>query len=179
MSATAIERRTALYRFFDADGALLYVGISCQPEVRFTQHAADKAWWPQVARTEVVWYDDRLAAAAAEAQSILNESPLWNIATPDEDGRYTIGTGRPPWADATDEQSAMLAAIDTAVNEANQITAKAEEAKAKADAEAAAIVRRAIEEARGLGVPMREVVKRVGRGRATIYRRLGKGEKEG
>jgi hypothetical protein len=33
----ARARRTALYRMFDADNILLYIGISCQPGTRWDQ----------------------------------------------------------------------------------------------------------------------------------------------
>lgn len=76
-----------------------------------------------------------------------------------------IRVPRPTWQPTTDEQRAALAAIDQAVTEARQMeTAAAEK------------VRQAIERARGIGVPMREVVKRVGAGRATVYRRLSRGQ---
>lgn len=70
---------------------------------------------------------------------------------------------RPTWEPTTDEQRAALAAIDEAVTEARKV-----------EAEANAKVRQAIDRARTLGVPMREVVDRVGASRATVYRRQGK-----
>lgn len=70
--------RTALYRLYDEAGVLLYIGISHQPEVRFEQHAKLKEWWPQVARREVEWFDDRPSAAVAEATAIRSEDPEHN-----------------------------------------------------------------------------------------------------
>lgn len=70
--------RTALYRLYDEAGVLLYIGISHQPDVRFEQHSKVKEWWPQVARHEVQWFDDRPAAAAAEADAIRSEDPEHN-----------------------------------------------------------------------------------------------------
>jgi prevent-host-death family protein len=72
------DHRTALYRLYDEADALLYIGISHQPEVRFDQHAMAKEWWPQVARREVQWFDDRPSAAAAEAAAIRAEDPEHN-----------------------------------------------------------------------------------------------------
>lgn len=40
----------ALYRFYDAAGALLYVGITIDPGSRWRSHAHDKPWWQQVAQ---------------------------------------------------------------------------------------------------------------------------------
>lgn len=77
---TTATASTALYRLFDAADQLLYVGISTQPETRWTQHAADKPWWPLVQRREVEWHPDREAAEAAERSAIGAEEPLYNTA---------------------------------------------------------------------------------------------------
>ncbi|MFD1277406.1 hypothetical protein [Streptomyces kaempferi] len=72
--------RTALYRFFDPDGTLLYVGITNSPSARFSQHARDAAltWWPAAASSETSWYTNRLEAALAEVRAIREEKPLHN-----------------------------------------------------------------------------------------------------
>ena len=72
------DYRTALYRLYDEAGVLLYIGISHQPEVRFEQHSKLKEWWPQGARREIQWFDDRPSAAAAEADAIRSEDPEHN-----------------------------------------------------------------------------------------------------
>lgn len=74
--------RTALYRLFDANDRLLYVGISENPERRWQTHAytARATWWPQVARKTVKWYDTRPDAADAELKAIGSERPLHNLA---------------------------------------------------------------------------------------------------
>ncbi|MFC8463367.1 hypothetical protein [Streptomyces sp. NPDC057250] len=72
------DRRTALYRLYDAADVLLYIGISHQPDVRFAQHASDKPWWTDVARRDVEWHDDRPSAEAAEAEAIRAEDPEHN-----------------------------------------------------------------------------------------------------
>jgi len=71
--------RTALYRLYDGAGVLLYVGITHDPESRWTAHAATKAWWPRVAHKEVEWHGDRLIAEAAEVAAIHAELPLHNV----------------------------------------------------------------------------------------------------
>lgn len=73
------DHRTALYRFYDEGGALLYVGITANPEERFAHHRNYKAWWPEVARTAVEWFDSRRPALAAELQAIHDEQPTHNI----------------------------------------------------------------------------------------------------
>lgn len=71
--------RTALYRFYDADEALLYVGVTDDTNVRWKTHAAVKPWWPQVARKTVEWHDDRKIAEAHERRAIREENPLHNV----------------------------------------------------------------------------------------------------
>lgn len=84
------NRRTALYRLYDEAGALLYIGISHQPEVRFEQHADQKEWWPLVDRREVEWFGDRLTAATAEAAAIRSEDPEHNGTYSPRRSRKTI-----------------------------------------------------------------------------------------
>jgi len=71
------NRRTALYRLFDADDRLLYVGIAFNPEARWNEHRG-KAWWPSVVRKSVEWHPTRLVALEAEARAIEAESPRHN-----------------------------------------------------------------------------------------------------
>lgn len=70
--------RTALYRLYGRSGYLLYVGITSDPAARFSQHKADKPWWPKVARKTVEWYGSREAAAAAEIAAIRAREPRYN-----------------------------------------------------------------------------------------------------
>ena len=71
--------RTAVYRFYDARGRLLYVGITMNIKQRWAEHER-MPWWPQVARRKVVWYDTRAKAAASELKAIREEGPVHNIA---------------------------------------------------------------------------------------------------
>src|SRR5690242_3991765 len=73
--------RTALYRLYDADGRLLYVGVAADPEARWKQHARYKAdlWWSEVHRKTVQWFFSRLDALHAETTAIRIESPRYNI----------------------------------------------------------------------------------------------------
>ncbi|OII64610.1 hypothetical protein BJP40_19930 [Streptomyces sp. CC53] len=69
----------ALYRFFDGDGCLLYVGISKDPLVRWQEHTNSHKWWGSVVEYEVVWHATRAAARAAEASAIRDEAPIHNL----------------------------------------------------------------------------------------------------
>lgn len=72
-------RPTSLYRLYDADDRLLYVGISYNYWTRFGQHEGGKAWWRDVTRTTVEHFASREAALDAERQAIVDEEPLHNI----------------------------------------------------------------------------------------------------
>lgn len=69
---------TAVYRLFDADCRLLYVGIGSDYLARWKSHALRYDWWASVARKEVTWYDNRLDAAYDESRAITDENPLHN-----------------------------------------------------------------------------------------------------
>jgi hypothetical protein len=84
-----LTRRTALYRFFDAEGRLLYVGVAYNPEERWKGHAYEKAWWEEVAEKRVVWHETRIDALAAELAAIRDELPKYNI----REGRVPLPGG--------------------------------------------------------------------------------------
>lgn len=73
------EPPTALYRLFNAEGGLLYVGIG-DLKARLTAHAREKPWWPEVARKTVEWHPSRSEAEIAELLAIRTEHPLYNVA---------------------------------------------------------------------------------------------------
>jgi prevent-host-death family protein len=75
-----MSERTAVYRLFDADDALLYVGISKSFGVRWERHAYRQPWWPEVHHQTVEWRDTRKEADEAETAAIRNEKPRYNIA---------------------------------------------------------------------------------------------------
>lgn len=68
----------AVYRFYDADNRLLYVGMTLDRDLRWNNHASTKAWWPQVARQEVTWYETKRHAREAEREAISAEGPIYN-----------------------------------------------------------------------------------------------------
>jgi predicted GIY-YIG superfamily endonuclease len=72
-------RRTALYRLRDAEGLLLYIGISARPYQRWIEHAADKAWWAEVSDLSIEWFESRAEAMAMEAHAIKTEKPRHNL----------------------------------------------------------------------------------------------------
>ena len=73
--------RTALYRFYDSDDELLYIGISNDPDFRWKAHlygSARRGWPKEAARRTVEWHDSRPLALAAEEQAIKAERPRYN-----------------------------------------------------------------------------------------------------
>lgn len=72
-------KETFLYRHFDADGKLLYVGISLSAITRLRQHREISPWFNQIRRVDIETHPDRDAAMNAEAKAISEESPKFNI----------------------------------------------------------------------------------------------------
>lgn len=80
---------TCVYRFYDAEDRLLYVGITYSPPARFREHMRTE-WWDLAVRNTIVWHDHRRDALDEEANAILTESPAYNRAgteAPPEDCR--------------------------------------------------------------------------------------------
>jgi len=71
--------KTTLYKFWNKN-ELLYVGISLNVFARLSQHRRDKEWWDEVTEIKVKHFDTREEALDAEAKSIKNDSPKYNIA---------------------------------------------------------------------------------------------------
>ncbi|MGH3490229.1 MAG: GntR family transcriptional regulator [Actinopolymorphaceae bacterium] len=77
-----IDRPCYLYRAYDRDDRLLYVGVSYDVEQRHVQHCSDisQPWWRwTVARITTERHAGRLEAEQAERAAIATESPVWNI----------------------------------------------------------------------------------------------------
>ncbi len=78
---TAIEtvpETTAVYRFFDSFGSLLYVGVTSNISTRLSQHDQAQPWWRLVASVKVEHHDNREAALDAERAAIHTERPRFN-----------------------------------------------------------------------------------------------------
>lgn len=82
MEIERTEAPTVLYRLFDANDVLLYVGISGNLKARFASHASTKSWWPRVARRTIVIYPTRASGQEAERVAISAENPLHNVQRP-------------------------------------------------------------------------------------------------
>ncbi len=73
---------TQLYRHFDKEGNLLYVGISLSTLNRLGQHKDHSHWFAQISRVEIETFAKREDALEAEALAIHDEKPLHNIMRP-------------------------------------------------------------------------------------------------
>lgn len=72
------EGPTAVYRFYDIDDTLLYVGITSDLRYRWQQHRESKNWWPSIYRASVVWLNTRKDALKEESAAIQSEAPVYN-----------------------------------------------------------------------------------------------------
>lgn len=70
---------TYVYRHFDADGRLIYVGCTVSPPQRLEQHRQNSWWFDQVARTRMIVFPNRDYALEMERQAIAQENPRWNV----------------------------------------------------------------------------------------------------
>ncbi len=78
MSTAESPGAAAVYRLFDADRNLLYVGCSGHVDARLRQHEVEKPWWPDVQHRTICWYDSHTDALLAEKQAICDEGPRHN-----------------------------------------------------------------------------------------------------
>jgi hypothetical protein len=69
---------TTLYRAFDRQRRLLYVGISDGLLLRFSAHADAAAWARYAEVITLERFDNRAVAAAAELAAIRDEDPVFN-----------------------------------------------------------------------------------------------------
>lgn len=80
MAESAIPDACQLYRHFDAQGDLLYVGMSLSAVNRLSGHKSASKWFAEIARVEVENFASREEAAFAEDEAIILENPRYNIA---------------------------------------------------------------------------------------------------
>lgn len=80
ISAATARAAATVYRFYDADGTLLYVGMSAALPSRLAEHSSVQPWWAHVATIKLEHYSDRDSAREAERQAIETEMPVHNVA---------------------------------------------------------------------------------------------------
>lgn len=104
-------RPAAVYRLYDTDGTLLYIGSAYDPEERCKEHRG-QPWWPRVARRTEEWFGHRNSAYAAEMKAIAAEKPLHNAMGPGYAQRVT---------DATRQRNELASLRQKLLREAGQI----------------------------------------------------------
>jgi hypothetical protein len=68
-----------VYRAYDAEDRLVYVGLTANWPVRRYNHETTTHWWKrEVVRTRLTLVPDRYAAVETERQLISDEKPLRN-----------------------------------------------------------------------------------------------------
>lgn len=72
-------KETNLYRHFNTDGVLLYVGISLNAAARLYQHSQYSHWFSDVSNVTIETFPTREEALTAETKAIHDESPKYNI----------------------------------------------------------------------------------------------------
>lgn len=79
-----------LYRFYDAAGTLLYIGITMSPPRRFAAHRNSQWWWNQVASIDLEQFPCRANVLFAEFWAIQSETPLFNVTHNNQSGRGDV-----------------------------------------------------------------------------------------
>ena len=74
-----------LYRMHATDGALLYVGITMNPQLRLRDHRISQPWFSEVAQITLEHFGSRQELAMAERAAVRTESPKYNVV------RYSSG----------------------------------------------------------------------------------------
>lgn len=70
-----------VYRIYDANSTLLYVGCSWDAFKRVPQHKHEyQRWWHLASTVDIDTFSDFATARLVEAHAIADESPLFNIA---------------------------------------------------------------------------------------------------
>jgi predicted GIY-YIG superfamily endonuclease len=72
--------KQTLYRFYDQNDQLLYVGITKFFEPRLKQHYKNADWFFETARVTLEHYQTRQDVERAESVAIKTEKPIYNIA---------------------------------------------------------------------------------------------------
>jgi len=68
-----------LYRHFDSNDKLLYVGVSLNAINRLSQHRDVSEWFTDIAKVTIEQFPNRQEVLDAETKAIQNENPKYNI----------------------------------------------------------------------------------------------------
>ena len=108
---------TELYRHFNAEGELLYVGISLNTVARLVAHQNSSEWFGDIASITIEKVENRDAAETAEIAAIKAEAPKSNCRHAAEQAATVIKPpkrkrlGRPPKFNPTRIQDDKIRAL--------------------------------------------------------------------
>jgi len=74
-----MTKPTCLYRHYDKDDRLLYIGISLSAYARLSQHKEHSEWAKTAVKMTTEYFDNKSDALNAERAAIVNEKPLFNV----------------------------------------------------------------------------------------------------
>lgn len=96
------EKTQHLYRWYDENDVLLYVGVSVNAYFRAKSHKTNASWWAEAATMRLESFDTREAVLAAEKLAIQTEHPVYNVTHAQ---KYQQDSGQ-SWAGTTASQFA-------------------------------------------------------------------------
>lgn len=67
-----------VYRFYDSDSSLLYVGVTKSFQTRMSNHRTNQPWWLEVKAVTIEFCDSWEDAVAKEVLAISSEAPRYN-----------------------------------------------------------------------------------------------------
>jgi len=74
----SIEEKQDLYRHFDKDGVLLYVGRSVNAATRLLGHKRQSGWYDDITTITIEKFDSLEEVIKAEKKAIATENPMYN-----------------------------------------------------------------------------------------------------
>ena len=116
MSDVGPDRETELYRHYDKEGDLLYVGIAYATVHRLAAHRYGSGWFRDIEIVTIERFHSRAQAMEAEAAAIKDEKPRFNVIHADDMLEDTLQPERIADADGrkvtyirfSDEERALL-----------------------------------------------------------------------
>lgn len=106
-----------VYRLYDQQDRLLYVGVTGNLKTRMQGHRRDKKWWADVARTVSQCFDTREEAESAEAEAIVCEGPLHNRHKPTAEQRTVLAAKVKNNSGGSIKAAALLAEKDRTIEQ--------------------------------------------------------------
>jgi excinuclease UvrABC nuclease subunit len=73
------EYVASLYRYYNKDGVLLYVGVAFNAHGRLANHITTKEWAYDIKYIKLDHYERKFDALAAEREAIAIEKPRHNV----------------------------------------------------------------------------------------------------